>query len=57
MQGQNGLVAKYTFSFINTVEELGARYIAQQCLEILFQIHVERDNFKVFIVYGPFVLD
>ena len=64
MQGQNRLVAKDTLSFINTREDWGAsvltgktRYIAQQWVEILFEMHVERDDLKVFIIYGQYVLD
>lgn len=63
MHGQNGLVEKCTLSFINTGEDWWAlvltgktRYIAQQWVEILFEMHVERGDLKVFIIYRPCVL-
>lgn len=61
---QNWLVAKYTATFINTREDWEVmvltgktRYIAQQWVEILFKLHVERDDLKVFITYKPYGLE
>lgn len=61
---QNWLVQKYTATFINTKEDLEVRvltgkteFIAQQWVEILFKLLVERDNLKVFITYRPYILE